>query len=270
MRFIYNPFQRKPSNKKKKRKLKRKAQAKRRRDTLRRLKEEQDPKIQRLTLLSLPYPIKLQRVIASVDTWYDNLSLDFAFREVLLQNSGWFPIRFAATRLVEWTNHGILINSFVQVPDRYDINCLYSIDGETSLPPLPASFAVDATEWCDYEYDEEDFQEDEWFDLQTELDPILQKLQLVDDSNDYDALFHRYDYPLERIQQIDAEANQQSNEVLRQYPRHFGSDEERHPTFGYDFSTTMPTTTTAATTPSLRPTTDVFAELQRILSKRKQ
>jgi hypothetical protein len=289
--MMYNPKQRKPSNKKKKRKLKRKAQKKKRRDSLNKLKDEQPEKIRRLTYLSLPYPVKLQRVIEMVDGWYDDLALDCTFREVLLQHNGWFPIRFAATRLEEWTNHAILINAFVQRPDRYDIKCLYSIHGaagddvgESFLPPMPESFAVEAAQWQDYEFDEEDFQEDDWLDLNTDLDPLLHRLQIADDANDYDALFHRNDYPLERIQKIHVEANQQSLEALQQFPRIFGSYEERHPIFGYDSSATTPsilpsssTTTTATTTssnsttsPSMLRPTDVMAELQRILSQRKQ
>jgi hypothetical protein len=290
--MMYNPKQRKPSNKKKKRKLKRKAQKKKRRDALNKLKDEQPDKIRRLTYLSLPYPVKLQRVIEMVDGWYDDLALDCTFREVLLQHDGWFPIRFVATRLEEWTNHAILINAFVQRPDRYDIKCLYSIHGaagddvgESFLPPMPESFAVEAAQWQDYEFDEEDFQEDDWLDLNTDLDPLLHRLQIADDANDYDALFHRNDYPLERIQKIHVEANQQSLEALQQFPRIFGSYEERHPIFGYDSSATTPlirsvlpssSSTTSTTTSSSRtlPSTlrpiDVMAELQRILSQRKQ
>lgn len=256
---MYNPNQRKPSNKKKKRKLKRKAFKMAHKEERLKQRAEQGPKITELAHYALPYPLKLNKVGEYVDHWYNRLELDFVFREVLLDHNGWFPVSFAHSRLGKWTNHAIIINAFLKMPDRYNVQGVD--DTATLLPPLPDSFAQEADEWRDYEYNEEDFHEEHWSDWQTDLDEIRRTMETQDDSNEYDALLQRDDYPFDRIKELDEQVKRQAEEERQQYPRLFGDENERNPCFGYDG-------TIAVSAPKNKDI--VWSDLRSFLSKRKQ
>lgn len=251
---MYNPNQRKPSNQKKKRKLKRKAMQLAAKKALLKQKAEQGPKVDQLTLYSLPYVLKLQKITESVNGWYDDLELDFTFRETLLENRGWFSVSFVNSRLGQWTNHGIVINAFLQQPGQYDVQRIdVSLD---TFPPLPDTFAQEAAHWRDYEYDAEDFHEEEWFDLQTDLDDIRKRLEMEDDSMMYDALVQRTDFSFESIQRLDDQVKREAEEERKQYPKLFGDEHERKPVFGYSNTTSQ-------------NEANIMSDLSSLLSKRK-